>query len=303
MGNVNTRLLHMRLKLHQDFQSMRLAKRWQRNACLVKPAGALAGIAAAGLVVRPGESAECSAAKQALQVEHPVVVGLANLADQPDEASKRAFAMKNMQDGGDDFFAPFEDYLLSSLSVKFYFNKRFYDLDSWYYDSDNWKTYNDYDLRLEFSKKINPNLEITILGRHFFRKVSSSGSNEVVWIEDYKNHNRNEMWLKFIYNGFLTGMPPLTYNAMTKTTFHAPFTIQPKSVYFNYALNETQKNYIQSYIHEYNPNMEMMPVRIFETEETAKYYLSVNVYNCTSPIFFNNQNILHIASKKQELYI
>ena len=75
---------------------MRLAKRWQRNACLVKPAGALAGIAAAGLVVRPGESAECSAAKQALQVEHPVVVGLANLADQPDEASKRAFAMKNM---------------------------------------------------------------------------------------------------------------------------------------------------------------------------------------------------------------
>ena len=86
-------------------------------------------------------------------------------------------------------------------------------------------------------------------------------------------------WLKFIYNGFLTGMPPLTYNAMTKTTFHAPFTIQPKSVYFNYALNETQKNYIQSYIHENDPNMEMMPVRIFETEETAKYYLSVNVYN------------------------
>ena len=98
-------------------------------------------------------------------------------------------------------------------------------------------------------------------------------------------------WLKFIYNGFLTGMPPLTYNAMTKTTFHAPFTIQPKSVYFNYALNETQKNYIQSYIHENDPNMEMMPVRIFETEETAKYYLSVNVYNCTSPIFFNNKNM------------
>ena len=36
--------------------------------------------------------------------------------------------------------------------------------------------------------------------RSFFRDVSSSGSNEVIWTEDYKNHNRNEIWLKFIYN-------------------------------------------------------------------------------------------------------
>ncbi len=94
----------------------------------------------------------------------------------------------------------FVDYFISSVSVKFYFNKRFYDLDSWYYDLDNWKTYNDYDLRLELSKEINANLEVKILGRHFFRDVSSSRSDEVIWIEDYKNHNRNEVWLKFIYN-------------------------------------------------------------------------------------------------------
>ena len=96
-------------------------------------------------------------------------------------------------------------------------------------------------------------------------------------------------WLKFIYNGFLTGMPPITYNAMSKTTFHAPFVIKPKSVYINYALNENEKNYIQEYISSYDKDMKIMPIKMFETEETEKYYLSINVYNCSSPIFFNNQ--------------
>ena len=83
-------------RCHRLAKRMRLAKRWQRNAGRVKPDGALAGIAAAGLVVGSGESANCSAAQKPLQVEHPVEVGLANLADQPDEAAKRAVAMKNM---------------------------------------------------------------------------------------------------------------------------------------------------------------------------------------------------------------
>ena len=93
-----------------------------------------------------------------------------------------------------------KDYFFSSIGFKFYFNQRFYDLNSWYYETNNWKIYKDYDFRLELSKKMNNNIEIQILGRSFFRDVSSSGSNEVIWTEDYKNHNRNEMWLKLIYN-------------------------------------------------------------------------------------------------------
>ena len=93
-----------------------------------------------------------------------------------------------------------KDYLISSASFKFYFNRRFYDLNSFYYESDNWKIYNDYDFRLELSKKINNKFNVQILGRHFFRSVESSQSNEVIWIEDYKNHTRNEIWLKFVYN-------------------------------------------------------------------------------------------------------
>ena len=94
----------------------------------------------------------------------------------------------------------FKDNIFSSIGFKFYFNQRFYDLNSWYYETNNWKIYKDYDFRLELSKKMNNNTEIQILGRSFFRDVSSSGSNEVIWTEDYKNHNRNEIWLKFIYN-------------------------------------------------------------------------------------------------------
>ena len=92
-----------------------------------------------------------------------------------------------------------KDKIISSLGFKFYFNQRVYDLNSWYYESDNWKVYSDYDLRLEVSKKIN-NIDTKISFRHFFREVSSSESDEIIWAEDYKNYSRNELWLKLGYN-------------------------------------------------------------------------------------------------------
>ena len=93
----------------------------------------------------------------------------------------------------------FSNFLISSMSFKLNFSQRLYDLDSWYYESDNWKIYNDYDLRLEISKKISNKITAQITGRHFFRDVFSSQSDEVVWVEDYKNHHRNEVWLRFTY--------------------------------------------------------------------------------------------------------
>tara|TARA_B100000676_G_scaffold75775_1_gene75329 strand:- start:13697 stop:14746 length:1050 start_codon:yes stop_codon:yes gene_type:complete len=88
---------------------------------------------------------------------------------------------------------------LNTLGLKFYFNKRFYDLNSSFYDQDNWKTYSDYDLRFELSKKISNSIDLIFSTRHFKRIVNSSNSSEVDWVEDYKNYNRNEMWLKFVY--------------------------------------------------------------------------------------------------------
>jgi len=88
---------------------------------------------------------------------------------------------------------------VNSLGFKFYLNQRFYDLNSWFYNQDNWKTYSDYDLRFEVSKKISKSINLDFSVRHFTRNVNSSDSGEIDWVEDYKNHNRNEMWLKFIY--------------------------------------------------------------------------------------------------------
>ena len=78
-------------------------------------------------------------------------------------------------------------------------NHRYYDLESWYYISDNWKTYSDYDIRLEVSKKITKAISLDASVRHFLRQVSSSSSAEVSWVEGYENHQRNELWLKLVY--------------------------------------------------------------------------------------------------------
>ncbi len=98
--------------------------------------------------------------------------------------------------------------------------------------------------------------------------------------------------LRFVYRGLLTGMPMVTYNPITKVPIHIPFTIKPESTYINYKLNSSQVYDIQSYIHEYDQNLSMIPVNLLQNETNVSYYLSVNVYNCTSPIFFNdNQEI------------
>ena len=72
-------------------------------------------------------------------------------------------------------------------------------MDSWYYEFNNWRKYNELDLILESSKKINKNITVQLSGRYFLRNVVSSQSSEALWIEDFKPYNRNELWLRFIY--------------------------------------------------------------------------------------------------------
>ena len=72
-------------------------------------------------------------------------------------------------------------------------------MDSWFYNQNNWKSYSDFDLRFESSKKIIKNIHLNFSLRHFRRIVDSSNNSEIEWVEDYKNHSRNEIWLKFVY--------------------------------------------------------------------------------------------------------
>lgn len=93
--------------------------------------------------------------------------------------------------------------------------------------------------------------------------------------------------LRFVYRGILTGMPPITYNPITKIPIHVPFCIQPKSTYVNYKLSSSDVSIIQNYIHEHDPKMDMIPIKMLSDEIVSSYYLSVNIYNCSSAIFFN----------------
>ena len=97
-------------------------------------------------------------------------------------------------------------------------------------------------------------------------------------------------FIRFIYRGLITGMPLLTYNSFSNTNFHAPFTVCPKSIYINYKLNESGKNIIENYIQEKNSIFKLIPMKILDNE-TPSYYLSLNIYNCTSPLFLNDDGM------------
>ena len=92
-------------------------------------------------------------------------------------------------------------------------------------------------------------------------------------------------FLKFIHSGLLTGMPSLLYNPYTKLSLNVPLTIQPNSLYINFKLSETESTYINDFIRKQS-SLELVPIRLFPNEE-ATNYLSVNIYNCTSPVFLN----------------
>lgn len=94
----------------------------------------------------------------------------------------------------------YENKLLTSISLKIKLSKRDYDLNSWYYEYDNWKKYYETEIVLEANKKINKQLSLQISAKHFNRDVESSQSKETLWVEDYKIYSRNEFWFKFIYN-------------------------------------------------------------------------------------------------------
>ena len=90
--------------------------------------------------------------------------------------------------------------------------------------------------------------------------------------------------LKSIYNFILVGLPITTYSPLNdKSIFHAPAKILESSTYINYRLEDENLNIIEKYIKDYNEDFSLIKTRI--ASEKKGYYLSINIYNCTSPIF------------------
>lgn len=90
-------------------------------------------------------------------------------------------------------------------------------------------------------------------------------------------------FLKLFYNFMLSGMPIVLNNPINKNILHAPFSVESYSTYINYKLNQEEYNKINNYLKKDN-NFEMLSTSIYSNSK-KQYFLSINIYNCTSPMF------------------
>jgi hypothetical protein len=96
--------------------------------------------------------------------------------------------------------------------------------------------------------------------------------------------------LKLIKNTILSFLPLLNIKSINYNflnNYNVPFTLNKYSTYINFKLDNDQKNIIQDYLNNYSSNLLLVPIKIFPTD-SLDYYLSINFYNCTSPLFYNN---------------
>lgn len=92
----------------------------------------------------------------------------------------------------------------------------------------------------------------------------------------------NIKFLKFFYKALITGLPLSTYNPLNNGVFHAPVEIKPFSTYVNYKLNFDEYNYLNTYLSENTNKLKLSKTKIHRHNN---YFLSINMYNCTSPMF------------------
>ena len=110
----------------------------------------------------------------------------------------------------------------------------------------------------------------------------------------------NNNLLKLFYSALLTGLPTISYNPINQNTLFAPFIVNEGSTYVNYKLDNEQFNKINDYLSLKTNNLKSNAITIFKNkkfnaknilfeedkyENNIDYYLSINIYNCTSPIF------------------
>lgn len=102
----------------------------------------------------------------------------------------------------------------------------------------------------------------------------------------------NTNLLKLFYNVLLTGLPSISSNPINKNTLVAPFIVDSGSTYINYKLDKNQYEKLSDHLLKTTNNLKLRPIYIFKSNKKSdmdilkkEYYLSINIYNCTSPIF------------------
>lgn len=97
--------------------------------------------------------------------------------------------------------------------------------------------------------------------------------------------------LKLVYNSLLFTVPSYVSNPINKNPIIAPISIPPYSTYINYKLDDFQVDYLNDYIGYYSKNINLIPIKLSKRHNT-NYYISVNIYNCTSPLFMSEEPII-----------
>ena len=96
--------------------------------------------------------------------------------------------------------------------------------------------------------------------------------------------------LKTVYKGLLLGVPQILYSPLFNSNLLVPLEVEESSTYINYNLCANEVCTLTNYIHKYNNSLELVPISILENEK-EDYYLSVNIYNCSSPILLTDKSV------------
>ncbi len=97
--------------------------------------------------------------------------------------------------------------------------------------------------------------------------------------------------VKYVYKLLLGSFPLLTHNPFNQNPFHTSFLVRPQSTYINYKLSDFQYKKIKQYINSQNNELKMVPISL--DDKSKDKFLSINIYNCSSPLFsfFGEKNI------------
>ena len=77
----------------------------------------------------------------------------------------------------------------------------------------------------------------------------------------------NNNLLKLFYSALLTGLPPISYNAINQNTLHAPFIVNEGSTYINYKLTNEQFNKINNHLSTKTNNLKSKAINIFKSNK------------------------------------
>ena len=101
----------------------------------------------------------------------------------------------------------------------------------------------------------------------------------------------NKPLLQFIYSCLLCGIPQYSMNPLNQNRILAELNVKPYSTYINYRLDNKQVALLNDYVKNYSQDLDIVPIKLSKYDN-PHYYLSINMYNVTSPIMMTDKDLI-----------